>query len=309
MNTLFLSFLFFFQVFGSEIQPEEDIFFSYAPDWLVQFISPEGAKMLEKLNRQPRSKEVSLRLSSSYYGKYDCNQDTLHLILNYMSLSETDSEDEPFKFTENDPSDMLTIHCHNSELDVVQAETYDLNEKLFEAAVETFNIYRLNKLINRNKHLLLSSEMKARTMKRALLACRYPGNTETCGEIFKTLIIHGFYPENNELGNIDRSDDSEYPFYGIVRDPRLYGTFLDYDKDIFAKQIKINYISKYIKNAEYRLAITALSLGFNPHINEEGKDALDKALEEPIFILTVDEKVQRQKLIKILQKDDKINLE
>lgn len=277
-----------------EDEEENKGLFSNIPDWFVQFMSPEGAKMLEKINK-PRE---SRRIDFGHIARLSTHRE-FNKVLNEVDLGETESESEVEYYKINYVGDILDFNHDVDDDGMASHIIYDLNEKLFEAAVAAVNFNRLRQLFEKKKHLLLDSEMKARIMKRALNACsRLPDNIDDYSSIFKMLLRYNFYPKQNGL--LDHSYDSSFSFFGVIRDPRLYQPFLDYDKDIFAKQTEVNNVSALIIYCFPDWALTALKLGFDPRILWNGRNSLDVALDNPQLKLTKKEECSRQELVEIL---------
>ena len=209
--------------------------------------------------------------------------DYLYTEVNKLPISSEKYEYEAKLLSQsNELSDTLHLTIHHVDAELTgciahEEKQFDLNLKLFEAAVYTANIDRLNELFVKGKQFTLKPEQKAGIMKFALLRCDFKDES-TSARIFKKLLQNGFYPDNNEFPVLNVPFDSSYPFRNVIYSEQLYEIFLDYDKDIFAKQT-VNYVKMFIENWQYNLAREALRLGFDPSVAEDGRNALDVALD------------------------------
>lgn len=149
---------------------------------------------------------------------------------------------------------------------------FDLNFKLFEAAIAEANIPRIEQLLNLKKHLDLSTDLKSTVLFVAMESLSDSKDILSTYEIIKLLLAFGFYPETGFF------PISSCPFYQVIKDPEASRIFLDYDPHIFRKQATCNYVKKYIEFCSYDSADRALDLGCDPAIKVNGRNALDAAV-------------------------------
>lgn len=252
-------------VLASKISVEQEEGIHQFPDWLVRIFSPEGAKMLDEL-QMPHPTPIRM----NHLGTFQ-NRPALHKHLNSLDLGETEDEDEAEEL------------IRTNSVDEYRG---DLTEELFFAAVELGNIERLNDLLYKKKHLLLTAEQKAKVLKISMLSCFH--DAAVFGEIFKILLNANFYPKDGVWPRINNHplDDTEYPLDCVLKKPQLYQPFLAYDEDIFVKHsgaerhFPAYFLIEFVKNCEYALVKSALSLGLDPKIVEiAGRNVLDFALD------------------------------
>lgn len=300
LNHIWLQLLYYTTlVFTSELpysMEEEPVY--CLPDWVVQTVSPEGATMLETYSKPPRiPRHEHFRASTDSDRIYADNY------LNCLDLNDTESEDEAEELVRtNSVNDLFILTVYNYCFRVSQ-ESMDLNEELFRAAIESDNIKRLRLIFAKKKHLLLTKEQKVKTFKVALISCKSGKDANMFAEIFKLLLQHEFYPSDCVWPSINRREDTIYPLTVVLFVPILYQTFLDYDKNIFAKERVVNYVKILINMEYYTEAKRALRLGFNPRINETSRNVLDYTLDDPYFTPSTDQEQDRQDLIRILQEE------
>lgn len=111
---------------------------------------------------------------------------------------------------------------------------FDLNFKLFEAAVCEANLPRLEQLLSLEKHLILSTDLKSNVLFVAMESLSDSKDIQSTYEIIKLLLATGFYPETGFF------PISSCPFNQVIKDPEASKIFLDYDPDIFRKQATCN---------------------------------------------------------------------
>lgn len=156
---------------------------------------------------------------------------------------------------------------------------FDLAEIMFKAAVETFDMPRMQALLDANMDVLLSDEQKVEILKAAFENLSQSASENPIYGILKALLENDFYITKEEL-----AEDGVVvhnwtcPLFPVLQDPFATAIFQEYEKDVFFNDKKCNYVSQALETMDLDVAKRALDVSCNPRVRKGGRNALDEIL-------------------------------
>lgn len=181
-------------------------------------------------------------LTMKNFCRLDYDRNVFNEILNAQELSDSESlEDGDVESETRYRFDQLHVTVGGENGNRFSKYFHDYNSELFQAAVATFKIDRLNELVAKKKHLFLNPKEKMKVIKLALESLINEENETSKAEnyeILRILLQNNFYPGEENLRQklcaTDRNGNNL--MIEIIKDPHAVEIFHEYDPNFFSNQ-------------------------------------------------------------------------
>lgn len=278
-------------VFNTQDAPEQDLTYTWN-SYLTYFFTPEGHKMLEKMNEMPRERQGrTLYLSVLKDHFIGPNRDKFYHVINRIDISDSDDENDDeedgtfAKSNELHHESVLVVYlCKYSKRkgQYINTDKYQfkLNKIRIKGALFFEDFNRLKDLVINKKFRTLTSDDKKELFQLIITIFSRQTAHENRYKILKLFLNYGFAaeftPEKWDQNSFfRRSSNNNIPF---IKDQRAAEILLAHDKDFFKKDRSQNYIEEFITSGDYDAAKRAIAYGMDPSISSYDRNALDSAI-------------------------------